>query len=144
MVIIMPYTVSLIALKCEVSQEDNGDEIYVLLNGQRVWSVAGDYKMHQQPQKAHHIKEIDFVNGRWLLRDGWQAIPEFDPLDYIFTGQPLPGQFQIWYQDDFSRDDYLGHIPFSEREAGRGQISGVAAGDGANYILTYQLVLEDL
>ena len=140
----MPYTVSLIALKCEISQEDNGDEIYVLLNKQPVWSVNGDYKMHQRPGEPHHIKEIDFVEGRWLLRDGWQPIPDFDPMEVIFTGQALPGVFQIWDHDDFSRDDHIGDIPFGRSEAGRGQITVAAVGDGAHYLLVYELVLEDL
>jgi hypothetical protein len=138
----MTYTVHLISLKCVISQEDEGDEIYITLNGQRVWSVWADYKLNQRPSRPHHINEVDFVEGRLLLRDGWQPMPDFDPADFIFTDQSGLGRFEVWDQDNFSRDDYFGNLPFSENEAGHGNITGVAARDGAHYVMTYKVVMD--
>ena len=144
MVTIMTYTVHLISLKCLISQEFEGDEVYITLNGQRVWSVQGDYKLHQTPSQVHHINEVDFVEGRLLLRDGWQPIPEFEPTDFIFTGQSGHGQFEVWDEDNFSSDDYFGKLPFSQSEVGRGNITGVAARDGAKYVLTYRVEMDNV
>ncbi len=139
----MVYTVSLLNLKCLVSQEDNGDEVYITFNGQKAWSVAGDYAMHQQPRKPHHMKEVDFVDGRYLSATGWQALPNFDPKSVIFAGLTEPGNFRVWDHDNFSRDDYFGVITFSENEAGHGSITGVAARDGAHYVVIYEVLAEN-
>jgi hypothetical protein len=98
--------------------------------------------MHQQPRKPHHMKEVDFVAGRYLAPDGWQSLPDFDPQTVIVTGLNEPGQLQVWDQDNFSSDDSFGKILFSEQETGRGSITGIAASDGAHYVLVYSVTAE--
>ena len=135
----MNFSVRLISLKCLVSQEAEGDELYITLNGDRVWAVQGDYKMHQQPSRPHQIKEVDFVEGRWLLPDGWLPMPQFEASAFVFADLTEPGRIEVWDHDNFSRDDYFGRLLFSENEAGHGNITGVAARDGAHYVLTYRV-----
>jgi hypothetical protein len=138
----MPYTVRLLSLKCLVSQENNGDEIYLTLNGQTVWSVTGDYALHQQPRLPHQIKEVDFVQGRWLTAKGWETIPDFDVAQFVFGGLTGENRFEVWDQDNFSRDDYFGIALFAEDDIRTGQITAVAARDGAHYVLTFATEME--
>jgi hypothetical protein len=138
----MRYKVTLLNLKCLVSQEDDGDEVYITLNGKKVWSVQGDCVMHQRPHKPHQMKEIDFAAGRYLSPDGWQPLPDFDPASVVFRGLTGAGNFQVWDHDNFSRDDFFGKILFSENEAGHGHINGVAASDAAHYVVIFEVVAE--
>ena len=139
----MSYSLKIIALKCITAQEDDGDEIYITLNGETIWSVSGDYKMRDSRQQPHHIRQVDFVEGRYLLPDGWEPIPDFDAADYIIRGLNGSAHLDVWDADQFSRDDHFGKITFSENEAGRGPITGVAVGGGAHYVLTYEVVADD-
>ncbi len=138
----MTYTISLISLQCLVSQEDNGDEIYLTLNGEKIWSVPRRYAMHEQPNRPHHIKEVNFIAGSFLTQQGWQPMPDFEPIEYQFTGLSGKSEIQVWDQDNFSRDDYFGHMLITDSDAGRGHITGVAANDAARYVLTYEVVSE--
>lgn len=135
----MTYTITLVDLKCIVSQEVNGDQIYLTLNGERIWSMPGAYTMHQQPDQAHQVKELNFVTGQMLTQAGWQPIPDFDSSRLLFAGLTGRSRIEIWDHDNFLSDDYFGSIRFSENEAGHGRISGVAARDAAHYVLTYEV-----
>jgi hypothetical protein len=136
------YQISLLSIKCLVSQEDDGDEIYITLNGKQVWSVRRHYVMHQQPRRSDQMKEVDFAEGRYLSVDGWKPLPDFDPATVVFQGLTGPSSIQVWDQDNFSRDDYFGKIQISQGEAGRGPINGVAAGDAAHYVVVFEVVAE--
>ena len=138
----MAYTISLLNVKCLVAQEYDGDEIYITVNGQKVWSVSGDYAMHHRPTKPHQMKEVDFVAGRYRSTGDWRPLPAYDPAAVVVTGLTEPGQLQVWDHDNFSRDDFFGKIVFSENDAGRGHITGVAARDGAHYVVIYEVVAE--
>jgi hypothetical protein len=136
----MSYTVRLISLKCITSQEDDGDEVYLTLNGEKIWSVTGDYKMRDTRQHKHHIREVDFVDGRYLVRDGWESIADFQAEAYTIGGLSGPSHLDVWDADQFSRDDHFGKLTFSENEIGHGHISGVAANAGAHYVLVYEVI----
>lgn len=138
----MTYTISLLSLQCLVSQEDDGDEIYLTLDDQKIWSVPVRYTMHERPNRPHHIKEINFVAGSFLTQQGWQPMPDFEPTDYMFAGRTGNSEIQVWDHDRFTSDDYFGHMIVSEQDAGRGHITGVAANDAAHYVLTYEVVAE--
>ncbi|MBZ0302349.1 MAG: hypothetical protein K8J31_21555 [Anaerolineae bacterium] len=139
----MTYTVKLIGLKCLVSQEDDGDEIYLTLNRELIWAMPGDYVMHENPQRPNHVKEVDFVAGQLLTSKGWQPIPAATLGASVFGGRSGRSEIEVWDHDNFSRDDYFGKITGSENEIGHGHITGVAAQDAAHYVLTYEILAEE-
>ncbi len=134
------YTVHLLRIKCLESQEHAGDEIYITFNRQKVWSTW-EHKMHERPSGTQ-FDEFDFTTGRVHQQDGWKKVEPFQPEDYYFPAQEGATSFEVWDADLFFGDDYLGVVPIGTQDAGRGQIQSVCAGDGARYLLVYEVTLD--
>lgn len=135
----MTYSLQLIAIKCVEAQELDGDEVLVKLNGATVWQ-SGRWHLHQHPTRADQVSEFDFANGRRLGAAGWELLTPYNPKDFMFAGLAGDSVFEVW-EEDFLRNDFLGRSPITERDAGRGHISIAFVRDGANYLLTYQVVV---
>lgn len=135
----MTYTVQLIAIKCIEAQELNGDEVLLKLNGVTVWQ-SGRWHLHHHPTRDDQVSEFDFTNGRRLGAAGWEMLTPYNPKDYIFTNLSGDAVLELW-EEDFLGNDFLGRSPITERDAGRGYITVAFVRDGANYLLTYQVVV---
>jgi hypothetical protein len=131
----MSYTLRLLSLECMQAQELDGDEVYLTVDGTRVWS-AGRYKMSSVLTTDDRCSQIDFAAGRVLTHVGWADV-EQEPL--VFTRQAEPTVVQLWERDTLTSDDKLGETPISESDSGRGEISVLFTGDGGSYRLTYQV-----
>lgn len=138
----MSYSLRLISLKCLTAQEDGGDEIYLTMNGEKVWSVWGDYTMRDQLDSDFHIREVDFVGGRFYVQSGWKMIPGFIADGYHFVAQNSEATLELWDADKFRRDELFGKILVNEGDSDKGPIQGVAALGGAHYVLTYRVASE--
>ena len=134
----MTYTLQLVSLECVQAQELNGDEAYLTLNGDKIWSADRE-KMSADLSHAHRCSTVDFASGRLLTNEGWIALLTSKRDAFRFSGLSGVAVLQLWDDDTLSRDDLLGETPISETDIGRGQISVVFTRDGARYRLTYQV-----
>ena len=134
------YTVKLLGIKCLAAQELDGDEVCIRFNGSVVWQ-SGSWKMHERPSKPDTFNEIDFVKGQGRNRDGWVGMSNFNAANFIFGGIQGISRFEIWEEDRRRATDHLGAAPVSVYDAGHGKISIVFNRVGANYMLTYEVVV---
>jgi hypothetical protein len=134
----MTYTLRLLSLECVQSQELDGDEAYLTLNGDKVWS-AGRARMSHDLAHAHRCNLVDFASGRLQTDEGWVAILTSRRDPFVFARLSGEAALQLWDDDRLTRDDLLGETPISETDIGRGPISVLFTRDGASYRLTYQV-----
>ncbi len=132
------FTVRLIGLRCLRSQEMNGDEIYLQLDGETVWAAA-PFHMSHHLNNLTRISEVDFEQGRRLTMHGWEPIPDFKPEALSFQ-RSAPTAIRL-YEGDLFGDDFLGEIVATEGDAQGGHIQIALSQDGADYILIYQVTV---
>jgi hypothetical protein len=128
----------LIALECQLAQEFDGDETYLRLNGEKVWSVGRNAHMSHNLQKAHCYNLVNFEEGTRHGANGWEPIPDFagGSLTWRFDGEAV---VEIFEADNFSSDDQIGRQHVSARDAGHGTITVHFERDGAKYALSYRV-----
>lgn len=134
----MSYTLRLLSLECMQAQELDGDEVYLTVDGRQVWS-AGRYKMSSVLTAVDRCRQVDFAGARVLTREGWVSVEQ---AALVFPGLAEDVMVQLWEGDTLTSDDMLGETPISENDIGRGEISVLFTGDGANYRLTYRVEAE--
>ena len=134
----MTYTINLVALECFEAQEIDGDEVYIKLNDDKVWSVHPE-RMSHTADHAHFVSQFDFAGGRKLTQEGWKLIAPYNPDDYRFTGQSGDSVLQLWEVDLLTSDDLFGQTPIDETQASGGNISVIFRRLGAHYRLTYKV-----
>src|SRR5262252_3516464 len=103
----MTYTVRLVGLDCLTAEEIDGDEVYIMLNDAKIWQAHPD-KMSHALDHPHQVSQYDFVQGRKLTREGWVAIPLFNPDQFVFKNEKGTVKIQLWDADVLTRDDLLG------------------------------------
>ncbi|MBL8145981.1 MAG: hypothetical protein JNL34_06320, partial [Anaerolineae bacterium] len=130
-----PAVLHLLSLECLLAQEFDGDEIYLRLNGEKVWGVDRHAHMSHNMAKAHCYNMMDFAAGRRHNAAGWEPIPSFEPgaLTWSFDGEAL---VEVFEADTLSSDDLIGRQRMSSKDAGRGSITVHFERDGAKYALT--------
>jgi len=128
----------LITLECLLAQELDGDEIYLRLNGERVWAVDRHAHMSHDLARPHCYDIMDFVGGRRHGAGGWEMIPGFVPgaLTWSLTSEAV---IEIFEADTFSSDDLIGRQRITSHDAGRGDITVHFEREGARYALTFRL-----
>ena len=137
----MTYTIRLLELECLMSDEIDGDETYIKLNGVTVWEAHPDKMSHLLDQNVS-VKHFDFAGGRKFTSKGWVLMPSYDPEKFVFKGQSGEALLQLWDADSLSRDDLLGQTPVDADQTGGGKISVVFQYSGAHYRLTYKVENE--
>jgi hypothetical protein len=137
----MPYTLKLLGLECFRAEEIDGDEIYVTLNGVRIWQAHPD-RMGPPPAVAGRVSHFDFAAGRKLTAQGWIPMMPFNPSEFTHRHLTDAASVQLWDADTLTSDDLLGETPIDESQAGGGSISVVFQRLGAHYRLTYKVEVE--
>lgn len=132
------YRLTLMKLECLESQEIDGDEVYITLNGRTIWRAHPDKASHLR-DRDRQISAFDFANGRKLASEGWRMMMPYDPGRYVVKNLAGESLLQIWEADVLNRDDLLGETPISAADAGRGSIAVVFQRDGGHYRLTYRV-----
>ena len=129
----MSYTIKLVGLECFRAEEVDGDQVYVKLNGAKVWEAHPD-RMKHVPVHEHHVSEFDFAGGRKHTRDGWVPLMPYNPDAFVFPDQAGSAALEV-------RDalDLLGDAPVDSSQASGGNISVVFRRAGAHYRLTYKV-----
>ena len=133
-----PFTLHLEGLRCVSAQEADGDEIYLLVDGNQVWSV-GTRRMTNAPGDAEQISEVDFVQGRWKSINGWESIPNFNAGEFVIQVRGAGTRIHVKERDLLLGDDEIGGALVMAEDAGRGQIQLAFTGEGAHYLLMFRV-----
>ena len=137
----MAYTIKLVALECFKPEETDGDEIYIKLNGKKVWEATPDV-ISAQFDSSDTVSQYDFAGGRKLTRLGWFPLTSYNPEAFVFKDQSGDTVLQLWEADTLTSDDLLGQTPINASQASGGDISVVFQRLGANYRLTYKVEVQ--
>jgi hypothetical protein len=110
----MVYKLRLLKLYCYLPDESDGDEIYIILNGQRIWPKEEKYKTIVDKETA-----LDFA----------MEINKGDSLE-----------LELWDYDVLSRNDLLGKLTLVASAHGKYLVDFVKTGpDKSKYGLEYEL-----
>ena len=137
----MTYTIKLVGLECFKAEEVDGDEIYIKLNGKKVWEAAPD-KMSARPEHDDWVSHYDFEGGRKQTGVGWVPLAAYNPHEFEFKNQSGDSVLQLWDADVLTDDDLLGQTPIDQSQASGGHISVVFQRVGAHYRLTYKVEVD--
>lgn len=80
----MDYKLRILSLKCYLSDESDGDEIYLMSNGAKIWPTDAKYK--------HIGTESNAIDLEMLIQKG-DSIP-----------------IELWDHDKLSANDHLGDL----------------------------------
>ena len=134
------FTLQLVSLRCLTAQENDGDEIYMVVDDRTLWSV-GTLRMSDQLSDDNQIGEVDFLHGQFHTRNGWQAMQTFDGDDFRVQVTGDYAHLQLRERDMLLGDDLLGEAVVTASDAERGKIQLAFTAEGAHYTLTYQVTL---
>ena len=134
------FTLQLVSLRCLTAQENDGDEIYMVVDDRTLWSV-GTLRMSDQLSDDNQIDEVDFLHGQFHTRNGWQAMQTFDGDDFRVQVTGDYAHLQLRERDMLLGDDLLGEAVVTASDAERGKIQLAFTAEGAHYMLTYQVTL---
>lgn len=134
----MAFTVQLVSLRCVTAQENDGDEIYINVDGRTLWSVGG-LRMHQGLSDPQQVDEVDFVHGRLHGPDGWAAMQSFEAEHYRVTVNDERTQLRLMERDLLIGDDVLGEAFITASDAASNRITLAFTAQGAHYMLSYSV-----
>ena len=110
----MIYKLRLLKLHCYLPDESDGDEIYIEMNGQKVWPIEDKYKTITEQETALNV---DFE---------------------VNKGDSF--EFNLWDYDILSKNDHLGKLHMVASAHGKYKIDFTKTGsDDSRYALEYEL-----
>jgi len=110
----MQYKLRILNLKCYLSDESDGDEIYLISKGKRIW-----------PEKENY-KTITVENTKLGLEYGIEKGGEM--------------HIELWDYDTFSANDHLGEIIIPAEKHGHYKNDFVKVGkDKSRYALEWEI-----
>lgn len=110
----MKYKLTLLSLRCYLPDESDGDEIYILMNGQKVWPVKEKY--------LTVLEEAISLNVSFEIEKG-------DAFD-----------FELWDHDFFSNNDLLGTLKVNASSHGKFTADFLKTGsDSSKYAIEYEI-----
>lgn len=136
-----PFTLQLVSLRCLTAQENDGDEIYVVVDGRTLWSVGG-LRMSDRLSDDTQINEVDFVHGQLHTRGGWQAMQTFDGDDFRVQVTGDYAHLQLRERDLLLGDDLLGEAVITASDAEGGKLQLAFTAEGAHYTLTVEVTVS--
>ena len=136
------YTLRLLSLRCVQSQEADGDEIYLNLNGETIFSWDRiDRKFYHRIKTDKHITAFDFRSCRFTTMQGDEPTEAYSPDNFIFQNMDAPMVFDLWESDENELfrgdDDHLGHLAISEESIEAGEQLHIFPLDDVEYELRY-------
>ena len=139
------YTLNLILLECLEGQELDGDEPYIKLNGERVWSwEKAGRKMQDNLNSEAWTNAFDFRTGKFRTLEGWESSPNYTAGDFEYTNLTGETILELWESDEGELlrgdDDFLGEIKLTVDNARLNEQVVVFNQSNAMYQLTFRLV----
>ncbi len=143
------YTLRLVSLICYQAQEADGDEIYMKVNGEQVfsWEDLGGVRFHQRLDGKRFTTTFDFRTCRYNTANSWGEVDAYSPDQFVFKGQTAPITVELWESDKGNilrgDDDYLGRAVISAADGEvNAQIKKPFVMAKAGYELTYIVTLD--
>ena len=110
----MDYKLRILSLKCYLKDESDGDEVYLMSDGKKVW-----------PLEARYVVAMDETTPIGL---------EFD----IQKGDVI--SYELWDHDKLSANDHLGTLTITAEAHGHYENEFVKQGnDNSKYALEWEL-----
>ncbi len=134
----MAYTIRLVGLECFRASEVDGDELYIKLDGAKVWEAHPE-KMTPTPEHDGLVSQYDFVGARKLTHTGWIPLMPYQPEQYVFKDRSGATVLELWDANVLTSHNLLGETPLDASQASGGNISVVFQRSGAHYRLTYKV-----
>ncbi len=111
----MTFTLRLEELRCHDRQEFDGDEIYLKMNGQEIFSWKAIGKSFMEAVSDHkHTNAFDFRTCSYATPDGWQSTEAYKPQQFVFADIGGGVNFELWESDAGNplrgADDELGTL----------------------------------
>ena len=139
------HLLQLVSITCKQSQERDGDELFIRVDGQTIWSIQkAGRKMHHEPRRNREVSVFDFKNCQMRHTDGWRPTDKYEPADFRFHGLTGPIEIEVWEEDKLFRggNDLFGKVLISAARAGQGVVEAVLQAGKAVYVLAYEVVHE--
>jgi len=139
------YRLQLILLECLEGQEFDGDEPYLKIDGERVWSweLMGR-KMQDTLNAKAWTNAFDFRTGKYRTLEGWEQSENYSAGDFEYDGLTGETHIELWEEDEHEilrgDDDFLGEINLTIDNARLGEQVVVFNQNNAMYQLTFRLV----
>ena len=110
----MQYKIKLLNLKCYLSDEADGDEVYLKANGQRIWPVDGKYIVPKEENVPINL-QLNIQKGDSM-------------------------EIEIWDYDLLSTNDHLGSLTIHAEAHGQYENDFVKRGnDQSKYALEWEI-----
>lgn len=141
------YTLNLVLLECLQAQELDGDEPYLKMNDERIWSwdLAGR-KMNDTLNAKAWTNAFDFRTGRFRTLEGWEDSANYDAGQFEFKALTGKTSIQLWEADEHEvlrgDDDFLGEMVLTIDNVRMGEQVAVFNQSDAMYQLTFRLTAE--
>ena len=138
------FTLRLLSLRCIQAQEGDGDEIYLKLNGEIIfsWDKIGR-KFTNLIRSNKQTASFDFRKCRFSTGSGDQETDAYTPDQFEFVNQTDPMHFELWESDAneflLGGDDNLGQLVVSAQDIKPGEIAHGFMLSGAEYEFRYTL-----
>lgn len=139
------YTLNLVLLECLEGQELDGDEPYIKLNGEKIWTweLLGR-KMHDSLNAQAWTNAFDFRTGKFRTLQGWEQSPNYNAGQFEFANLQGETRLELWEADEHEAlrgdDDFLGELVLTVDSARIGMQMTVFDQNNALYQLTYRVV----
>lgn len=134
-----PLALQLISLRCITAQENEGDEIYINVDGRTVWSV-GELRMRERLENDQQVDEVDFVHGRLHTRQGWIPMQTFNAEDFRIEFSGERARLELRERDLLLGDDRIGDVEIFSADSAHGEIQLAFTAEGAHYVLRYRVM----
>jgi len=141
------YTLHLILLECLEGQEFDGDEPYLKMNGEDIWTWRKmGRKMHDMLTSNAWTNAFDFRTGRYRTLEGWQPSENYDSGDFVFAALEGETRVELWEADEHEAlrgdDDFLGELVVTAENIRMGEQMIIFDQNNALYQLTYRLTAD--
>jgi len=141
------FTLRLLSLRCIQAQEGDGDEIYLKLNSETIfsWDKIGR-KFRNQIRNNKQTASFDFRKCRFSTGKGDQDTDAYTPDQFEFVDQTEPMTFELWESDAneflLGGDDNLGQLVVTIADAQPGEIAHGFMLSDAEYEFRYTLTVN--
>lgn len=139
------YTLQFISLTCLHAQEGDGDEVYIRLDGQTVWSIEdSNHKMHHHANRLPLVDHVDFETLQIRQANKLLPLTHHTANDFLFGGMTGVVEIELWEADAFLRggDDFFGSVKVMPNQVYEQIIKVPFEALGARYLFCYKVLAQ--
>ncbi len=139
------YSLQFISLTCLHAQEGDGDEVYLRLDGQTVWSIEdSNHKMHHQATRSPLVDHVDFETLQVRQANKHLPLSHRTQRDFIFGGMTGVVELELWEADAFLRggDDFFGSVKVMPNQVYEPLVKVEFEALGGHYLFCYKVLAQ--